>query len=272
MTGAPRPIERVEVNVSAFEFHRPPGRLGPALRRGWPLVLVIALAGVAASLWAVSGRAPRYEATARLLVSPVSQSDVALFGVDVIRDGGDAASTPATAAVLIESERAASETARRLGGGWTTAAVLAAVDVAPIEDTRVLGVTASADEPDAAAAVATTFARASVDVRRPTIVRQLERRYESAAAKRRKAPDDDYSQLDRLLSEMRLTESTLADGGDPTLRFVEAASSPRTQTQSSPLLIVALALAGSLALGLAAAVAVEAVRRPARRESEVAAV
>ena len=252
--------------MPAVEPASPDGGLGigRALRRFWPVLLLVAAAAVAASLLVTARQEPQYEATAQLLVTPLSQSETELFGTFLIRDAGDAAQTPDTVAILIQSDAVATETARRLGEGWTPPAVLEAVTVEPAGETNILNVIATTDDPEESASVASTFARSVIKVRKEELVPDLQERYDTLEERRRRLPADDYSQRDRLYREMRLLENTLNQGGDPTLRFVDPAIAPTETTARSPLVIAAIALAGGLLLGIAAAVALDRLR-PAQR-------
>jgi uncharacterized protein involved in exopolysaccharide biosynthesis len=238
--------------------------LGRALRWGWPMVVVVALAAVAASLYANSRQVPKYEATAQMLVSPLNQTDTTLVGTDVIRDGGDASQTVNTAAVLVESNQAADATAERLGQGLDMNRVLEAVTVAPVENTSILDVTATAENPRLAADLATEFARSVIRLRRAVVTDQLERRLQTVTELRRQAPEDDYSQRDRLYREVRLLEDSL-NSGDPTLKFVQAAALPASPESRSRAIDAALALLGGLLVGLAAIVGIDRLRRPVLR-------
>ena len=225
-------------------------------------MLLVTLVAVAVSYFMASRQPAEYSATSRLLVSPIRQDDTALFGTELLRDGGDAAQTPNTAAVLLKSSAFAEEAAKQLGGDWTGTTVLKALTIEPAEGTSVLEITATTDDPQAAAAVATEYARAVVRVRRRTIERQLTARAEELAAARRKVPADDYSQRDRLFNEMRLIQNTLRAEGDPTVRLADAAVAPSEPSSRSPMVVAAFSLIGGLALGVAAAMAIEFVRRP----------
>lgn len=255
--------------ILSVEDRRPigGGGIATALRRGWPLMLLVALVAVGASLVATSRREPVYEARARLLVSPLGQQETALFATDLIRDSGDAATTPDTVAVMLKSSATAAGAAARLGAEWTSQEVLDAVRIEPVRNTQVLDVIAEHGDPNVAAAVATEFARSTVRVRARRISEQLRRRYATLRDLRRQVPEGDYSQRDRLFSEMRLLQNTLNEGGDPTLRFVESATPPATESPTSPALVAALGLVGGLAVGLGAAVALEQLR-PRRSHAE----
>lgn len=243
---------------------------GPSPRRAgnrWLAILfvaIVALAAVAASLYSSGRRAPEYETSARLLVSPLRQDDDTLFGTPLIRDAGDPGATPNTAAVLVENDETARLTARRLGSGLTGRDVIDAVTVTPVPDTSVLEVIATDENPRRAAAIATEFARTAVRRQRAAVVPLLERRLRTVAAQRRGVPVEDYSQRDRLLSEIRQLQDVLEAGGDPTLRFVQAARVPVEATGRSRALDALLALAGGLALGLVALFGIERLRRWSR--------
>src|SRR5919107_107947 len=77
--------------------------VGRALRRHWPIVLLVAAAAVGASLLATSRKDAQYEASARLIVLPLRQDDTSLWGTDLLRDAGDAAETTSTVAAVLET-------------------------------------------------------------------------------------------------------------------------------------------------------------------------
>ena len=243
--------------------------VGQAIRRGWPIIAVLMLAALATSLVMTSRREPTYEATAELLISPLGQHETTFRGTDLLREAGDPAETGGTVAALIETNAAAAATARSVGGGWTAAEVLDAVEIEPIETTQILSVKATADNPATAAALATEFARSTVRLRSERIVPQIEERLEGLVERRRAAPLDDYSQRDRLFTEIRLMEDTLAGGGDPTLKFVDAAATPTAEAATSRVLIALVAMLGGLALGVVVAIVVERLRRSARTEQDL---
>ena len=243
--------------------------VGQAIRRGWPIIAVLMLAALATSLVMTSRREPTYEATAELLISPLGQHETTFRGTDLLREAGDPAETGGTVAALIETNDAAAATARSVGGGWTAAEVLDAVEIEPVESTQVLSVKATADNPATAAALATEFARSTVRLRGRRIVPQIEERLEGLVERRRAAPLDDYSQRDRLFTEIRLLEDTLAGGGDPTLTFVDAAATPTAEAATSRVLIALVAMLGGLALGVVVAIVVERLRRSARTEQDL---
>src|SRR5205085_9818235 len=148
------------------------GALGSYLRAVRAhLVLVIAItvaAGVAALAWGQL-RTATYEATAEMLVTPISSDDSTYLGLPLVRDTGDPPRTLQTAATLIDSPRAAQLAARRLGHGWTQRKVENAVDVTPEGQSSIVDITASDTSANGSAHVANVFVKAVTDARKATL-------------------------------------------------------------------------------------------------------
>ena len=67
---------------------RSEGALEPylrAIRAHWKLVVIVTLASLVGSIAWVAMRSPDYEATAKMLVSPVPADDATWEGIDVLR-------------------------------------------------------------------------------------------------------------------------------------------------------------------------------------------
>src|SRR3954452_24204242 len=167
------------INPSPPAFsERPEGALGPYLRaiRAHRLtVALIVLAALAGALLYVALRAPTYEASADILVTPLPQDDQTFIGVQVVRDSpSDPTRTVQTAANLLDSPNAAALAARRLGHGWTFASVDSATDVQPKGQSNILTVSAESHKSGAdAARIANTFATAALTARATTLKTQI---------------------------------------------------------------------------------------------------
>src|SRR3954451_5639708 len=154
----------------------PGAALGPYLRavRRRPLVVIAAalLALVAAGLW-LAGRESRYEATARLVVNPVPQTDTTFLGLPLLRDTGDATRNVQTAVGTMQGRSVAAEAARRLGDGSRPEAVESSVGVIAAGESTVVSVTAEASSPERAARTADAYATAILVLRRRALDRAL---------------------------------------------------------------------------------------------------
>jgi tyrosine-protein kinase len=226
-----------------------------AIRAHRVLVVLVMLAALAGGIVWLATRTPDYEASALLLIDPVSQDDEAVAGLPLLRDAGDPARTAGTAATLMESRAAAAATARRLGDGWTTDEVLDSVDVEPADESNILVLTATADTPEGAAELANTFASAAIRAR----VEQLRTAVDAALARIRQAqqsgsapaapPEATNARLARL-QDLRLS-------GDPTITVAGQATPPADASGVPSWLVLVLALLAGALLGALAALIAE---------------
>jgi uncharacterized protein involved in exopolysaccharide biosynthesis len=231
------------------------------------VVLAIAAIALAAGLYVASREEPKYSNSARLLVSPLSQATGQLLGIDYLRSAGDADRTAQTAAVLIESNDVAQEAARRLGGEWTRASVLEAVEVSPESDSNVLAVTATTTDPASATRVANAVATGVVELRRSRIQRQIAARIRDLRRDLRGLADDDYAARDNVLQELQELGGA-RQRGDLSLTIAQTAVMPGETIRTPTVLIAALALVGGLLLGVLAALLLDRLRRPHRPEGD----
>jgi Mrp family chromosome partitioning ATPase len=228
-----------------------------AIRAHWLLVLVVGLVALVAGVVAVSLRDPEYEATARLLVSPLQQDQTAFFGTSMIRDSGDPALTADTAANLVENDRAAALAAKRLGAGFTRQEVSNAVSVDAEGESNVLTAKATARQPGLAARVANTYVRSALVLRQRQLAPELDARVADLKAELRKVAADDVGRQGELRGQINDLGSVRDSGSDPTISLASAATPPGSPSQLPAVAIVGMALIGGLLLGAAAALATE---------------
>jgi glycosyltransferase involved in cell wall biosynthesis/capsular polysaccharide biosynthesis protein len=241
-----QPVEPARSQPTAAPVRVSP--LAEILRRWW-LVLVITLAAVTASAIALASRAPSYNATATLLVSPLPQYDETFFGTTLVRDSGDATRTGSTVAQLVDTDAVAAATARRLGPSWTARSVRAAVDLKPVGETNLVAVTARGPDRAVVSQLAGTFARSALNVRWRAIRRELDERIAVLNARRQDAVLDP-EEFDRQISALDVVRRS---GRDPTLRLQSVRQALPARQLSAPVVMV-LALLGGLFLGALAAV------------------
>jgi polysaccharide biosynthesis transport protein len=232
-----------------------------ALKSHWVVFTLIVLGTVGAAVAWTIVRAPSYQATARILVSPVPADDRTFVGVQVVRDTGDPTRTVQTAATLVESKDAAARTADRLGPGRSAGQVGAAVTVEPLGQSNVLAVRAEADTPEQAARIATEFARSALVVRSEAVKSQVADLIpELEAQQRALGPESSTSaDLATRIFQLRASQSQ----GDPTL-LLEQTAPPGALVGVSRSLIVVLALIAGVALGAVTAVLLELARTRVR--------
>jgi len=213
-------------------------------------VVLVTLATLGAALgWAVA-RAPAYEASGELLLTPLPQDDKTFLGLQVVRDSNDPGRTAQTAATLVDSPQAEFLTAQRMGPGWTRARVHSAVAVAPQGGSNVLSITAKAGSGALAARLANEFTTAALLARQHILQRQVEPIVAQLKASTSSTDRDRLSQLQPVLR-----------GQDPNLSISQAAVVPASPSGPGKGLIGLLALLAGLALGSGAALLVELLSR-----------
>ena len=266
-----RPVSVADPIPPAPPVERAEGALEPYLRAlgaHWKLVVVVTLAALVGSIAWVTLRTPDYDATAKLLVSPLSQDDPAFEGIDIIRtDVTDSTRTLQTAATLIDSPDAADLAAKELGGGWTRGSVDGAVKVDTQGESNILTITARAGSPDEAARVANVFAESALQARadaiRPQIDATLERlETEQAAGSRTgESAAELAARIDRL--------GTARETGDPAFSLTQRAFPPGASIQTAAWIVVTLALVAGFTLATVAALLLELFERRVRDEEEL---
>jgi uncharacterized protein involved in exopolysaccharide biosynthesis len=223
--------------------------------RWWPLVVLPAVIAIAAALWSVSQQPSSYTATTKLMVHPLAQWDETFLGTSLLRDGGDAKITAATAASSLDSRRSAATAAASIGDGWTPEAIDSAVEVSAVPETNVVEVTAHSSDPKVAARLAEDYPKAVLAERWRTISTELDTRI--AALSVTTAADPNAGEASTRLQTLTIIRQA---GADPTLRI----DSPGAAVEDKRLpatAMVALAAIGGAAVGLVCAMAAARLRR-----------
>jgi capsular polysaccharide biosynthesis protein len=185
------------------------------------LAATLTVAGAAAAAGYGLTAPKRYDATAKLVVTPVSAADPTFAGFDLVRD-------PGTAAALVRTPEVATAVRTQLGLDRSASSLLHDVDTRVEGESNVVDVTAEDTAAVSAAQLANAFVDALIAQRTATFQSEL-----SAALAR--APSDALRRLQ--------------GRPDPTLHRASTALAP---TSSSSTNVAVLALVGAGA-GLAAA-------------------
>jgi tyrosine-protein kinase len=225
-----------------------------AIRAHRLLVVVVVLATLFASIVWMTQRTPEYKATARLLVTPLPQTDEFL-GLPVIRDSGDPTRTMQTAATLLELPEAAQATADKLGGGWSAQKVLDAVELEPEGESNILAVTARAEGKEAAIELANTFTDAALAERNAALSRAADPIIARLNQTRARLGASDPSAAD--IEDRIVTLEALSAAGDPSTKLSRRAGPSASVAGAPPWLIVFLALLAGVVLGSVAALLME---------------
>jgi Mrp family chromosome partitioning ATPase len=209
---------------------------------------------MAAVAWQAQ-REQRYEASAKILLTPLAPDDATFSGVQLIRDSNDPTRTAQTAAALIESPQAAQDTARGLGGDYTRERVEEDVKIRPEGQSNIIAVTAQASDPKLAATLADAYARAALARRNAAVTGQI-------------APIVRRLQTSRLPDDKARTSALEAVAGDPTLSISQPAVVPEGAVGAPTWIVVLLALVAGFTLAATAALLMEHLDRRVRDEHE----
>jgi Mrp family chromosome partitioning ATPase len=251
----------------------PAGALFPYVRalrsHVWLAVLVLVAVVLGSVGWLVV-REPVFEASARLLVTPLPEDERSFFRLPLVRESGDPTRTLQTAASLADTAQAASVAARRVGGGWSEERVRDAVEVVPEGESSILAIRARAESAELAARLANAFAEAVITSRRRLLRGLVERAIASVRvqlAERGSGPGAGA------LAERLADLEAVRDGTDPTMQVSELAQRPDTASQVKAPVVIALALVAGSVLAAAAALLMELFApRPIRDEQELLAL
>ena len=228
-----------------------------AIARYWPVVICAVLLAVAAALLAVIRGGETYEASASILVSPLTAAELTFTGTGVVTDTGDPARTVQTAAALLSSPRAAAAAASAMGAGWDGERVTKSVSVTPRGQSNVLAVTARAPSAGEASQLANAYAARAL-ANRNTIVQQnvaSKLRALNASLARRRGVASATAERQELAVRIVQLETVRATGRDPTLQMAQEAEPPTRPGGLPGWLLVALSALLGFAVGSVGAVA-----------------
>jgi tyrosine-protein kinase len=223
-------------------------------------VLVLAVAVVYAL-----ARSPSYQATARLVINPLPQTNTAYTGLPLIRDSGDPTTNMETAATLLDSPAAAGRAAKSLRAGWTRLRVQHAISVQPEGQSLILDITATGDSAREAAHVANVYTNSVLALRARALrasVAQAIASTQSQLAAIKNPASVSASVLESNLNQLQ----ALTSGQDPTVSLTQAAVAPTSSSGTSRSMILLLGLIAAIALASGAALLIELLR--ARRVTD----
>ena len=232
------------------------------------VITIVVVAGVTAVVWEKT-RPAKYNATAQILVSPVS-NDGTYAGLPAVitADSADPARTLQTATSVVESPAAATLTAQQLRGKWTQKSVGEAVAIQPRGESDIVSVTATADGAVGSATLANTYARAALSLHASLLGREAKIQVRQLEQRQKLLPQGENAAATQLAAQLNAL-SSVADGHDPNFSLLQAAPVPTSASGSSKKLILALALLAGLVIGVGSAVAVEFLNRRVRDEDEL---
>jgi Mrp family chromosome partitioning ATPase len=267
------PRTPVASSMPSLSPKRDEGAFAPytrAVRRHPWLVAGITVLGLLVALGWVAKRQVQYQATAQILVTPVSTTDVSgISGLPLLSDSVDPTRTLETAATVLASPKAAAVAATKLGAGWSAARISNTVTVVPLGDSNIIAV--NAKEPSAADAVAAAnaAANAALLVRAATLRTQVDIQLASAQARRTTlvANGADATTLSTVAGQIAALEQ-IRGGTDPNFQLQQPAGGAAATGKSAKLILL-LGLVCGLLIGTGAALLLEQLDRRVRDEEDL---
>ncbi len=250
------------------------GALAPvahaASRNWWLVLLCVVLAGAAAGALA-STRAKTYEATAQVLVTPLSDAG-SYGGLPVLTNSVDPTRTLQTAASILESARVAGRVSRELSRASRPPRPISfqevsdGVKVDPLGDSDIISVVAQRHSARDARLLADTYARTALALRAEALRAAVQGSVDELRRRQAGTQPDSPTAIEvaRELTDLQ----RVLDGQDPNFSLLKTAG-PAEATGASSAIIVALGLVGGGLLGLLGAVLIERVNRRVRDEDEL---
>jgi len=234
---------------------------------GGKWIILIALLAALAGAGAYLARAQKvYEAHSQLQVTALSSSS-SVQGLGLIIQSGDPLRDVETAAGFVNSTSVAQRVINELHlRGQTPQGVLKKISVAPIAESDIVDIGASANSPSGAAQLANAFAKQTVADRTAALNTQLNvliPQLKARIAALGKGP------AAAALSGQLAALEALQVEGDPNLRVNETAAPPNGPSSPKKSLTVAAAVVGGLVLGIALVFLLQLLHPRVRREEEL---
>ena len=235
------------------------------LRERWLLIVAVVAITLLAAAAYVALANKVYKAQSSMLVSSVPDSDATLSGLGLIRDSADPTRGVETAAQLVTTPDVATRVVRLLHLKTSPTALLNDVSAAPVAQSNLITVTAQASTREDAKRLADAFATQAVVERTDRLRQQLAVLIPKVQAQAAAAGPTQRATLATQLAQLKY----LNESGDPTLRIENLAQLPAAPASPRKTLSLAGGLLAGLALGVAAALALELVDPRLRREEQL---
>ncbi len=234
----------------------------------WKLIAAAVIVTTLVAALYVATADKSYETHADLLVTPISRDNDALTVLGLIRDSGDPTRDVETAARLVTTRDVARIARQRLDTNRSAGSLLDDVSAAPVAQSYVVAITATATDPRFAQRLANAFGEAVVLDRTRKLYNQLDL---LIAGLRRQIKAGTAGDVNVLKSRLAQFEA-LRTGPDPTIRLDTRAEEPGSQSSPRPKLSIAAGLVAGLMLGLGLAFAAQLLDPRLRREEQLRAL
>ena len=232
--------------------------------RRW-LILGVVAATLAIAILYLLTATKIYEAEADLLISPVAGTENTAFVIAGLpQESADPTRDVETAARLATTLNVAERVADELRTGESPRDLLDKVRAEPVASSDIVAITASESTPQAAQALANTFAKEAVAERTDRMHDQIDSRL-PALEESLDSASGDTTEIQNQISQLQILRS----GPDPTIQVEALADTPDTPVSPRPALTIAAGLLAGVILGLSLAFASRVLDPRLRREEQL---
>ena len=235
--------------------------------RLWLVILIVVITVGTATFYLV--RADKvYEANADMLVTPIGSSNEDLLGLGLPFESGDPTRDAETIARLITTTPVAERARSSLQTNKSASSLLAHVTAEPVAGSSIVSISAKANDPEGAAALANAFANGAIAVRTDRLRSTLDRVIPQLRQQLAEVPlsevatRDEVSGKIRTLQGLRLLE-------DPTLHLEAEATTPKHPISPRPALTIAASLLGAFVLAFGIILGAHFVNPRIEREEDL---
>lgn len=231
-------------------------RYTATFRRRWRLIAAIVVVVVGLTAGYALTAAKRYDAEADILVTPIPSDSASFLGINTLLRASTQSDPVVTAARIAQSPAVVADARRRLGRHPD-------VSVAPVSQSDLVAVHATADTARGAAAIANGYAASVLAVQRESLRREVEaaiRHLRNRLGEIAPAPARSAAEQEAVAIRQRLAELVpLLGQPDPTLSIVSRAVPPASASWPRPALSIGVGFLVALLAGLGLALALDLV-------------
>lgn len=235
--------------------------------RIWVIVGAVIVTTLVAIVYVLTAT-KTYEATANILVSPVSTSDSVVSSLGLLQESSDPTRDIETAAQIIHNIEVANRAGRRLDPPRSGKDLLPDVAAEPVANSNIVSVIGSATSAHRAEEIANVFSKAAIAEQTATMHAEIERRLpplEALAASEPEAIGGGEISAAAQVAELK----ALASSPNPTLRVQTKATEPTGPSSPRKKLSIIAGILAGLILGVGGAFALQALDPRLRRESQL---
>lgn len=238
-----------------------------AIRAGRWIIISALVACLGMALLYLAQADKVYEASADLLISPQPQQQVPVPGI--IMQSSDPTRDVETVARLVTSAPIARRVIKKLALPTTVRGVQTKVDAKPLAQSNIITITTKGPTAVAAKRLADAFAAEFVGYRNDRLRVELDQQIKQLESQVGPAPSPAELQDATSPARQLKTLRALRLGDDPSVSFASPAELPNSAASPRPVLTIAAAIIGSLALGLVGAFALQLLDPRLRREEQL---